>query len=106
MWIGKNWDEIFHIWKDKNIFLSKWTSFELELKSIYFWNKKIEFESDFKNNQYSQYVDWTGVESKLSSGYFDVGFRDYTNIVMGIWKIFYIVISNTIFVGFRIWYWI
>ena len=37
-----------------------------------------------------QYVDWTGVESKLSSEYFDVGFRDYTDIVMGIWKIYFI----------------
>jgi len=45
--------------------------------------KIINIESDFKNNQYSQYVNWTGVESKLSSEYFDVGFRDYTD-VMGI----------------------
>ena len=31
-----------------------------------------------------QFVNWTGVESKLSSEYFDVGFRDYTGIVIGI----------------------
>ena len=42
------------------------------------------FDKIIKNNQYSQYVNWTGVESKLSSEYFDVGFRDYTNIVRGI----------------------
>ena len=27
---------------------------------------------------------WNGFESKLSSEYFDVGFRDYTDIVMEI----------------------
>ena len=44
-----------------------------------------------------QYVNWTGVESKLSSEYFDVGFRDYTDIVLGIWKIYFISL-------FPIWY--
>ena len=29
-----------------------------------------------------------GFESKLSLEYFDVGFRDYTDIVMEIWKIY------------------
>ena len=34
--LGKNKDEKLHTWKDKNRFLSKWTSFELKLKPIYF----------------------------------------------------------------------
>ena len=37
--LEKNWDEKLHIWKDKNRFLSKWTSFELELKFYLFLNK-------------------------------------------------------------------
>ena len=35
-------------------------------------------------------MNWNGFESKLSLEYFDIGFRDDTGIVMGIWKIYFI----------------
>ena len=44
----------------------------------------MELEKGFKNNQNFQWLHWSGFESKLSLEYFDVGFRDYTDIVMEI----------------------
>ena len=35
-------------------------------------------------------MNWSGFEWKSSSEYFGIGFRDYTDIVMEIWKIYFI----------------
>ena len=37
-------------------------------------------------------MNWNGFESKLSSEYFDIGFRDYTDIVEEFGRYIYIVI--------------
>ena len=47
-------------------------------------------------------MNWKGFESKSSSEYFDIGFRDYTDIVEEFGRYIYIVIPHTICVGFRI----
>ena len=46
-------------------------------------------------------MNWNGFKSKLSSEYFDIGFRDYTDIVEEFERYIYRY-SNTLFVGFRI----
>ena len=37
-------------------------------------------------------MNWNGFKSELSSEYFDIGFRDYTDMVMEIWNIYFILL--------------